>query len=174
MTSAADSSAGPVVGLKPWLPWPLCRWRWWTEPVRAERLAALRIGLAGCLLLDILVSYLPLATDLFGRNSLGSPEAFRWLANQGSWSLLRELTEPTAIRLVIILWALTTFTLLIGLASQLSAAITWALSVSVANLNYFVDNAGDTLRIIVLFYLMLCPCGAVWSLDARLLRRTQT
>src|SRR5438876_306784 len=32
-----------IVGLKPWLPWPFSRWRWWTEPVRAERLAALRI-----------------------------------------------------------------------------------------------------------------------------------
>src|SRR5205823_3952047 len=33
-----------VVGLKPWFPWPLSRWRWLNEPVRAERLAALRIG----------------------------------------------------------------------------------------------------------------------------------
>ena len=33
-----------VVGLKPWLPWPLSRSPWWTEPVRAERLAVLRIG----------------------------------------------------------------------------------------------------------------------------------
>ena len=47
-----DDSAGPTVepvrfvGVDPWLPWPLSAWRWWTEPVAAERLAALRIGLA--------------------------------------------------------------------------------------------------------------------------------
>src|SRR5581483_5576329 len=39
-------SAPVVAGLRPWYPWPLSRWRWWTEPVPAERLAALRIGLA--------------------------------------------------------------------------------------------------------------------------------
>ena len=33
-----------VVGLQPWLPWPLKTWPWWTQPVRAERLAVLRIG----------------------------------------------------------------------------------------------------------------------------------
>ena len=45
---------GAVDGWSPWLPWPLSRWRWWTEPVRAERLAALRIGLGVALLLDLL------------------------------------------------------------------------------------------------------------------------
>ena len=32
--------ASTTVGLRPWLPWPLCDWHWWTVPVRAERLAA--------------------------------------------------------------------------------------------------------------------------------------
>ena len=29
------------VGVNPWLPWPLSGWRWWTAPIRAERLAVL-------------------------------------------------------------------------------------------------------------------------------------
>ena len=46
-------------GRDPWLPWPLSQYPWWSEPVPAERLAALRIGLAAVLLLDVLVFYLP-------------------------------------------------------------------------------------------------------------------
>src|SRR5207248_1313913 len=32
-------------------------------------------------------------------------------------------------------------------------------------------NAGDVVKIIVLFYLMLSPCGTAWSVDAWLRRR---
>jgi hypothetical protein len=66
-----------VVGVQPWFPWPLSRWRWLTEPVPAERLAILRIGLAAMLILDILCTYLPNATTFFGRGSLGTPELYR-------------------------------------------------------------------------------------------------
>src|SRR5262249_11043378 len=34
-----------------------------------------------------------------------------------------------------------------------------------------IDNAGDVVRGIILFYLILCPCGAAWSLDSWLRRR---
>ena len=34
-----------------------------------------------------------------------------------------------------------------------------------------IDNAGDTIRGITLFYLMLCPSGAAWSVDRIIQRR---
>ncbi len=73
------------VGVNPWLPWPLSGWRWWTEPVRAERLAVLRIALGLVLLWDILWNYLPHAADFFGARSLGSPEMFDYLAEAPRW-----------------------------------------------------------------------------------------
>src|SRR5262249_35157039 len=48
-------------------------------PVPAERLAALRIGLAALLLLDVLGVYLRNARTFFGRDSLGRPEVFEWM-----------------------------------------------------------------------------------------------
>ena len=57
----------PVTGVNPWLPWPLPRWPWWTRPVRAERLAALRVGVGLVLLIDVLGHYLPRATDHLAR-----------------------------------------------------------------------------------------------------------
>jgi len=63
------------------------------------------------------------------------------------------------------LWIAATVSLLIGFWSCTSAAVAWALSLSFGNLNPYIDNAGDTARGILLFYMMITPCGAVWSVD---------
>jgi uncharacterized membrane protein YphA (DoxX/SURF4 family) len=166
-------SGGTVVGLRPWLPWPLGRSRWWTQPIRAERLAALRVGLAAVLLLDVLTTYLPHAADFYGRDSLGAPEVFarRFAGGSANWSLLEGVESPAVVRTAVLAWAAAAAGLLLGLATRLCAAAAWALSVSFAAVNPSVENAGDTVRTILLFYLMLCPCGAAWSLDAWLLRK---
>src|SRR5262249_10941815 len=51
------------------------------------------------------------------------------------------------------------------------AVLVWVLSTSFAYLNSYIDNAGDSVRGIVLFYLALCPCGAAWSVDSWVKRR---
>jgi hypothetical protein len=314
------SQAGPaVVGLNPWLPWPLSGWRWWTEPVRAERIAVLRIAIAAVLLLDVLTSYLPQLHDFFGPSSLGTPEMFEYVARapKWNWSLLRGFQDPllltaaecawltTTALLVLGLWgrlsaagrpgphpvlrwslaiwtAATVFTvlgmwtrmspeakdgasllwripmamlgvatlfwclalwrrikdepdddpwvwrwvllawlisaalavlgllkmnagaeglpllrwtelawhgevgplraamvawvvsivlLLLGVCTRASAIATWVLSLSFDNLNWYITNAGDQIRGLALFYLMLTPCGAAWSVDRWLARR---
>src|SRR5262249_39395263 len=102
----AAMSERKVVGINPWLPWPLCDWPWWTEPIRAERLAALRIGVAAVLLFDVLWNYLPLADDFFGRGSLGSPEIFAGnRAVSFRWSLLAGVPDRTWLLLALVTWA---------------------------------------------------------------------
>jgi uncharacterized membrane protein YphA (DoxX/SURF4 family) len=156
-----------VVGLTPWLPWPLSRWPWWTEPVRAERLAALRIGLALVLLVDVLVQYLPHYADFFGAGSLGSAEVFAG-RNTGHWhwSLLRGIEDSRWFVLILLIWAAAAVLLLVGWQPRLAALVAWVLSISFLNLNYGLHNSGDRIRSIVLFYLMLTPCGAAWSLHS--------
>jgi hypothetical protein len=156
-----------VVGLQPWLPWPLSMWSWWTQPVRAERLAAFRIGLGAVLLIDVFVQYLPHYADFFGGDSLGSSEVF---AGRGQthwhWSLLRGIEDPRIFLAVLTVWGIAGLMIVVGLWPRLGALIAWALSVSVLNLNYYTHNGGDRIRTIGLFYLMLCPCGAVWSIQS--------
>jgi hypothetical protein len=160
------------VGVTPWLPWPLSRWDWWTTPVRAERLAALRIGFAAVLLLDVLVQYLPHYADFFGAGSLGSPEVFAGRqVRHWHWSLLRGLDDSRWFLVRLGIWGVASVLLLIGWRPRLAAAVAWAISISLLNLNYYLHNGGDRIRTIVLFYLMLTPCGAAWSLDRFLLRR---
>lgn len=213
---------GTVVGIEPWLPrleWlgrlpglglvlqPFVRvWSgvrgWWTDPLPAERLAALRIGVALVLLLDVLFTYLPHGRDYFGADSLGSPALFKWVFQPGKewnairtdpeqsggylerlrpidealnqcwrWSLLRDMEDPAVIDAALGVWAVATVCLLIGCLTRLSAVTVWVLSTSFAHLNSYIDNAGDLVRGIILFYLVLCPCGAVWSIDAAFKRR---
>lgn len=320
-----------IAGLIPWLPWPLCRWRWWTDLVRAERLAALRIGLALVLLVDLLTTYAPHVHDFYGADSLsrvGDRDVFQGLIRGGhlaaggdnptsawywslwrgfghpvnlgffiivwlflsawiacrvldrapptaterrarwawlfggwmtittlavlgfwaridtlpdtidedvqaplkcatalvafavasalllcqrlwrrdesdglvrwcvascaltlvlltiagwqwlheatgwgksvdlDWLLLPWETNPMALRLGIIAAGITTFLLLIGCWTRLSALVTWVLMGSFDNLNHYVTDSGETIRYILLFYVVLTPGGAVWSLDS--------
>ncbi|HZT80370.1 MAG TPA: hypothetical protein VFA26_09115 [Gemmataceae bacterium] len=200
-TSDATGPGGTVVGLRPWLPWPLSRSPWWAAPVPAQRLAALRIGLGLVLLLDVLLTYAPYAHDFYGRGSLGAPPLFGWRFSEGKaealktdlehlpedsrarepfkrslalrwhWSLLQDVEDPALIRLAVLAWAGSAACLMLGIGSRLSAAVAWALSISFTNINCYIDNAGDGVRIISLFYLILAPCGAAWSVDAWLWRR---
>src|SRR5262252_6666594 len=91
-----------VLGLKPWFPWPLSRWRWLNEPVRAERLAALRIGIAVLTVLDVVLTLVPISADLAGRDSIMSPAllAERFDPTQ-RWSLLARMQDPEAVRLIL-------------------------------------------------------------------------
>ncbi len=317
--NAEETSPGPaqaereVVGIQPWLPWPFAAWGWWTEPVRAERLALLRIGVALALLVDLLLNYVPDTFAFFGKGGLGDPANFDWRfqTHRLTWSLLRGVGDPTNVYLSLAIWIAATlwivgnsvswllllqknppspdrtgialwtwsaayvgyiaglwsnmvsaseigplawvmplvgfsisclfhtldiaarlrdsaqripwlrlvFTLaltmtltglgfaltqaetidkttwwvrllgswqddanllwtamflwlaaavmlLLGFWTRLAAVLTWVLSMSFANANPNLDNAGDTIRAILLFYLMLCPCGAVWSIDS--------
>jgi hypothetical protein len=317
LMSQAPTAPRQVVGLIPWLPWPLSAWPWWTEPVRAERLALLRIGIALCLLADIALNYAPETFTYFGKGELGDPAIFHWRFQppRMTWSLLRGVGDGVIVHLSLALWIMTTgwilgttlarllwihknppandrtgiatwlwtiaflvYTaglwsqmidraeidflawvvplagfslaclffvldlstrlreethhlpwlpllgalatsltlasigyvlaqiepidkstwfarllrpwqednillavamglwiasaclLLLGFSTRLAAVLTWLLSMSFANANMYLDNAGDTVRLILLFYLMLCPCGAVWSIDALIQR----
>jgi len=158
-----------VVGLAPWLPEPLSQMPWWTKPVRAERLAALRIAVGAMLLLDILAFYLPRANDFFGSGSLGSGEVFAGRLAGGSWrwSLLSGIADGEWMQGVFVLWAVAACGLMIGFLPRLSAVVAWAIAMSVHNQNFYIHNSGDNVKLIALFYLMLCPSGAAWSVGRK-------
>jgi hypothetical protein len=81
------------------------------------------------------------------------------------WSLLADLEDQRILQAAACVWLVATFCLTIGLFTRTSALAAWVLSTSFAGLNSCIDNAGDDIRGIILFYLMLSPCGAVWSID---------
>lgn len=309
-----DARNSEIVGRRPALPWPLSACRWWTEPVRAERLAAVRIGIAAALLLEVAFVYWPHRHDFYGPQGLGRTDVYPHYsaAPQFHWSIFRGLGHPltgfllnlawavavgvlvvnlwarlsarqplskglwqwvalwigtgvlsqcilwhrqlqtaaderlliyplinlavatllliagrvagnqsedvprsftgwlwagwlTAAALVAsgyvlyldhfdvewlhammrpgtdfpraidvgtIAWIVSCVTLLLGLGTRFSAFAVWFLSISFGNINPSIDNSGDIVRTIILFYMVITPCGAVWSLDR--LRRKRT
>jgi hypothetical protein len=155
-----------VVGLQPVLPRPLDRWEWMTAPIRAERLAALRVAVGLVLLLDILGTYLPRFDDFFGPGSLSSPDVFasRFEGPYWYWSVLRWLPETWGPQAALAVWVASAAALTLGFYPRSAAVLAWALSLSFWNSAYYLHNSGDRLRHELLFFLMLCPCGAVWAL----------
>jgi uncharacterized membrane protein YphA (DoxX/SURF4 family) len=149
-----------LAGVQPWLPPPLSRSAWWTAPIAAERLAALRVGAGLALLCDVLVCYAPRAGDFFGTGSLNPGPA------AGSFSPLAHLHSAALWQGVLAVWAGAALLLALGVFPRTAAGVAWFLSVAVARQAPTLHNSGDNVRNILLFYLMLCPCGAAWSAQA--------
>ena len=90
------------VGIQPRFPGFLNRWKWLTEPVPAERVAALRIAAALALLVDLVFGYLPEFATLFSADGLGGKDLFpaRFRPGHFYWSVLRWLPDswgPAAV-----------------------------------------------------------------------------
>jgi uncharacterized membrane protein YphA (DoxX/SURF4 family) len=81
--------------------------------------------------------------------------------------VLRGVESREAVMGVFVIWAVAATFLLVGVLPRLSALVAWALSISVIGINGYLHNSGDNVRNIELFYLMLCPCAAVWCLGGR-------
>jgi hypothetical protein len=70
------------------------------------------------------------------------------------------------LQTVLVIWIVATVLMLFGWWTRPSVLVVWLLSVSFENANSYNDNAGDQVRTIALFYLLLSSCGAAWSLDS--------
>lgn len=156
-----------LVGVQPWFPWPLSRWAWWTEPVPAERAAALRIAAALVLLVDIAAGYLPHFTAFF------APEVIeqqlydgRFRADHGFWSALRWLPAAWGAQALFGVWLASAVALLVGWRPLVSGLVAWACAVSVWNFNPGLHNGGDRLRHTLLLMAAASCSGAVWGVSS--------
>jgi hypothetical protein len=122
--------------------------------------------------LDILTTYVPHLADLFVPGSLGGPDVFPGVFRPGSWSwsLFCVVPSVSAVYCAVVIWAIAALFLVVGFVARISAMIAWVIAVSMASINPYATNAGDAVRTIILFFLMLSPCSAVWSIDAFLRR----
>jgi hypothetical protein len=150
------------------------RWvRFWHEPIRAERLAAVRILVAFAMLADQFISYLPILGELFG------PEgpAFAglhddWVLDQWYWTMAFFNTDDMRIVGALFgVWMGVTFLFLVGWRTRLMNVAVWFLTMCFINRNPVVGNSGDDLLCVSLFLLMLTPSGRALSLDRWLAKR---
>jgi hypothetical protein len=157
-----------VVGVRPWFPWPLSRWTWWTESIPAERVAALRVVTALVLLLDLLLSYLPHFDTLFSPEALGGRDLYagHFRADHAFWSVLRVLPDSWGPQVVFAVWVASAVGLLVGWRPLVCGLVAWACTVSVWNINPGPHNGGDRVRHTLLLMVALSCSGAVWGVSS--------
>lgn len=147
--------------------------RFWHEPVRAERLAATRILLGLCLLLDQLLQYWPHFEMFYGPAGV-APQGVHdeWLLSVWRWTILIFNTDylPT---LYFFFWARVAVTVafVFGWQTRLMSVALWFLTMCWVNRNPALRNGAEDTLGVGLFLLMLSPCGRALSIDAWLRRR---
>lgn len=140
--------------------------RFWFTPTSARPLGAIRIlfGLAWLLNLALL-----------------APDADYWLSNagllQGSearelagpWrpSPLQWVQDPGAVHAFLALSAVVGVLFTIGWRTRINGVLLYLTTVSIHHRNLLTASGADCLLVILAFLLMLSPCGAACSLDAR-------
>ena len=164
------SSATPrrFVGIQPRFPGFLARWTWLTEPIPAERVAALRIAAAAVLLVDIGVGMLPYFSTLFTADGLAGRDAYPWRFRDGHWywSVLRWLPDSWGPWALVAVWLAAAAGLLVGYRPLLTGLVCWACAVSFGNINPWVCNGGDQLRNTLLLGVAVSRAGAVWGVQS--------
>ncbi len=134
--------------IRPRFQWPFSRWRWLTDPIPAERLAAVRIATAVALLIDLLFGCLPSFHLLFTADGLGGRDAYPIRFRDGTlyWSLLKWLPDAWGPHALMGIWIAAAVAMLVGYRVFLTALVCWACAVSFWNVNPWACNGGDQLR----------------------------
>ncbi len=63
--------------------------------------------------------------------------------------------------------ALAALALTAGWRTRTMAVLSWVLLVSLQHRNWLLQNVGDRVLVLILFWALFLPLGARWSLDAR-------
>jgi predicted DCC family thiol-disulfide oxidoreductase YuxK len=170
--------------------------RFWTAPVRAEPIALFRIVSALAILVGSLFGIAPSLGLYWGENGLipGSV-ADGDLDRNGYISLLRgpvnipildglvahetlrswapAMNQPWVVKTLFAAWMTALVLLAVGLFTRTSAFVAWLLAMSFHHRAMTVLNGGDDVAVQLLFYLVIAPAGAAWSIDS-LRRRMKT
>jgi hypothetical protein len=168
----------------------------WCKPVRAEPLALFRILTGLCLLGACLTGFAPHLGACCGPDGLyPAPALDDWLKRSGRFCLLRgpvslpllnRLPEswasawaewsatPSATYLLFLLFLVSLVLVTVGLWARVSTFVALVLAITFHNRFTDLMNGGDDLLRTALYFLLLSPAGAAWSLDAWRRRRRAT
>lgn len=141
-----------MIGPVPWLP------AWFTAPIPAARLYALRVGVAALVLFDVVFLYLADYSALFGASGYTTPEVMApfFAPDRAVWSLFRWLPPSLWIG-VFLIWALAAAGALVGIAPRVCIIVAWICATSALNANPDMHSGGDRLRGVLLFTLIFSP-----------------
>jgi hypothetical protein len=138
----------------------------WFGPTSARPLAAFRIVYGLVALLNL--SLLSLEVDHWFTNAglLQGTEA-RDAAGPLRWSLLNYVQDPPSVHIFFAAMAVIIVLFTVGWHTRIMGVLLYLGQISIHHRNISSTNGADVWLLILAFYLMLSPCGAAYSLDAR-------
>lgn len=140
--------------------------RFWFASVSARPLGTLRIAY-GLIVLGNLALLAPELDEwLTDAGRLQGGEA-RELAGPLRWSILQSVQDPTSVRLFVVATAVVAVLFTLGWRTRVVGVLLYLANLSIHHRNLLATNGADVLLVVLGFYLMLSPCGAAYSLDAR-------
>lgn len=134
------------------------------KSVDPRRYAALRIAF-GALAFGTILSLFWKSTFYYSGEGWLPLAAFSKVTSPYLWSVLKYFESPLSVHIFFILALLASLAMTIGWRSRLTTVLTFIGFVSIYNRNPAVDDGGDMVLRVMLFYLCLAPVGAAWSLD---------
>lgn len=145
--------------------------RYFFAPVSARPLGAFRV-VYGALAVFNLLMLLGFDTDywLTDRGIFRGAEA-RAIAGPLRPSPLQWVQDPVTVRVVLVGTLAAAVGLTLGWRTRLMGVLYYLGLLSIHHRNVATASGADVLMMVLAFYLMLSPCGAAYSLDARRARR---
>ncbi|MCI0655211.1 MAG: HTTM domain-containing protein [Methylococcaceae bacterium] len=138
--------------------------------IDVRQYALLRIGLSS-LITFYLIGFIPLFANHFGPDGWLGTMRDLGLYHSGSWSLLFLTDSRTQAWIFLGITLVGALCFTVGLLTRFSGFISLIGLISLWNRNPLLLDGDDAILRIMLFYLLLSPCGNAFSIDAR--RRLQ-
>lgn len=146
---------------------PLHDWnRFWFRPVSARPLAAFRVVMGLMALAHLALLAVDLDYWLTDRGMMQGAEA-RLIAGPLRPSPLQWVQDPTSVRAFVGATAVAATLFTVGWHTRVVSVLLYLGMLAIHHRNIPTNCGPDALLLILLFYLMLSPCGAAYSLDAR-------
>lgn len=130
-------------------------------------LAVLRIGIAVVVLFDVLARALYLEAHYTDLGVI--PRDILLQSNQYFWrvSLYFFSGNPYVVGALFVATVVVAIFFLFGYKTRISTVVLWILILSMQNRNFMLNNGGDAVLRLLLFWGMFLPLGAAFSIDSR-------
>ena len=162
-------SSSPILsgGIRGWVTEATRAWdRFWFSAREPHTLAVVRI-LCGAMLVYVHVIWLSQVSDFFGPDAWIDGATVRAIHELDySRSYLTAISSPWVLTLHELLAIAVCGLMTLGLWTRIAVPLAWFLTLMVCHRQTGALFGLDQIVMMLAMYLMLCPCGAVYSLDA--------
>lgn len=149
--------------------------RFWNEPLRAERLALMRIILGVSMLAQQMIEMLPFLDEYYGPHGI-APAGLLDRTQLDYWywpMLIFNSDDPVVVYSFFAAWMAVTLAFTVGFFTRTMNVALWFLTACFMVRNCMLLDGGDDTMQICIFLLMLSPSGDALSFDAWWRRRQE-